>query len=104
MRTSAEARREREGAALAEAPAASVAGAARAAVAKTGIYAFVENALSRPKADVWLIALGALLVLPSVPSGLAADDFVHELSLLGNRNPFVGFRRSPLDLFRFAFP
>jgi hypothetical protein len=104
MRTSAEARRARAGAALAEAPAAPVAGAARAAIAKSGVYAFVERALSRPRADVWLIALGALLVLPSVPSGLAADDFVHELSLLGNGNPFVGFRRSPLDLFRFAFP
>jgi hypothetical protein len=104
MRTSAEARREREEAPLAEAREASMAGAPPAAMARTGVYAFVERALSRPNADIWLVALGALLVLPSVPSGLAADDFVHELSLLGNGNPFVGFRRSPLDLFRFAFP
>ncbi len=88
---------------LADAPeSVAVQGARVAAI--PGLYGFVQRVLSRPKVDAWIVALGALLVLPSVPSGLAADDFVHELSLLGNANPFVGFRRSPLDLFRFAFP
>ena len=71
---------------------------------RAGLYGFIERTLSRPNADLWAIALGVLLVAPSIPSGLAADDFVHELSLLGNANPLVGFRRSALDLFRFAFP
>jgi hypothetical protein len=68
------------------------------------VYAFIQRTLTRPRADFWVLALATVLVVPSIPSGLAADDFVHELSLLGDANPLVGFRRSALDLFRFAFP
>ncbi|HEX4339624.1 MAG TPA: hypothetical protein VH062_27140, partial [Polyangiaceae bacterium] len=100
MRTSAEARRDGGD---------SIAGAFRAAsparrASRPGAYGFIERVLGQPRADLWIILLATLLVSPSIPSGLAADDFVHELSLLGSANPLVGFRRSALDLFRFAFP
>jgi hypothetical protein len=68
------------------------------------LYGFIQRTLSRPRADLWVIVVGTLLVCPSIPSGLAADDFVHELSLLGQASPIVGFRRFSLDLFRFASP
>jgi hypothetical protein len=68
------------------------------------LYGFIQRILSRPRADLWVILLGTLLVSPSIPSGLAADDFVHELALLGQASPIVGFRRFSLDLFRFASP
>src|SRR6201999_1665870 len=71
---------------------------------RTGVYAFIERTLTRPHADLWVIVVATVLISPSIFSGLAADDFVHELSLLGQANPLVGFRRSPFDLFRFAFP
>ncbi|HEX3595229.1 MAG TPA: hypothetical protein VHU80_09015 [Polyangiaceae bacterium] len=101
MRISAEARREARAEAVTGSPRTAP---ARAGAFGAGLYALVERTLRRPNADLWILALGTLLVLPSIPSGLAADDYVHELSLLGNANPFVGFRRSALDLFRFAFP
>ncbi|HEX7670921.1 MAG TPA: hypothetical protein VF395_15100, partial [Polyangiaceae bacterium] len=67
------------------------------------MYDWIRRVLSRPRADSWVIALASLLVATSLPSGLAADDFIHEIALAGT-NEIPGFSRSPLDLFRFATP
>jgi hypothetical protein len=51
--------------------------------------------------------LAALLALalsaPSLPTGLAADDYIHALILRGS-HAIPGFYRAPLDLFRFVTP
>jgi hypothetical protein len=67
------------------------------------MYDWIRRVLSRPRADSWVIALASLLVAPSLPAGLAADDFIHEIAL-ARTNEIPGFSRSPLDLFRFATP
>jgi hypothetical protein len=67
------------------------------------MYESIRRVLSRPRADAWTVLVATLLIAPSIASGLAADDFIHELAL-GHSNPLVGFRRSPFDLFRFASP
>jgi hypothetical protein len=63
----------------------------------------IRRLLSHPKADTWVLAVATLLVSTSIPAGLAADDFVHEL-VIGGKSPIRGFRHAPLDLFRFASP
>ncbi|HVU01830.1 MAG TPA: hypothetical protein VHE30_08760 [Polyangiaceae bacterium] len=50
-----------------------------------------------------MIALSALLMATSLPAGLAADDFIHEVALEA-KGAVPGFSRAPLDLFRFATP
>lgn len=67
------------------------------------MYESIRRVLSRPRAKVWILAVSALLAASSVPAGLAADDFVHEIEVSGN-SPIQGFRHAPLDLFRFADP
>jgi hypothetical protein len=67
------------------------------------MYDWIRRILSRPRADSWVIALAALLVSTSLPAGLAADDFVHEIAL-ARTGEIPGFSRSALDLFRFATP
>jgi hypothetical protein len=68
------------------------------------MYDSIRRVLSRPRAELWVLVVATLLVAPSISAGLAADDFIHELALLGSGNPLAGFRRAPLDLFWFASP
>ncbi len=67
------------------------------------MYDWIRRVLSRPRADVWVVVLSALLIATSLPAGLAADDFIHEVALQG-KNQIPGFARAPWDLFRFATP
>src|SRR5512146_2374883 len=67
------------------------------------MYDWIRRVLSRPRADVWVIVLASLLMATSLPAGLAADDFIHEVALDGGSG-ISGFARSPFDLFRFATP
>jgi hypothetical protein len=65
------------------------------------MYDRIRKALAQPRADLWILVIATLLVAPSIPTGLAADDFLHELVLSGS-NRIPGFHRNVLDLFRFA--
>jgi hypothetical protein len=56
--------------------------------------------LSSPRALPCLVGLGVLLTSPSLGSGLAADDYLHAITL--EKLPFVTPQEGPLDLFRFA--
>jgi hypothetical protein len=67
------------------------------------VYARLCAWLSHPKADVWLCALGFVLLLPSLNTGLAADDYLHSI-MLDRPSPIPGFGRAPLDIFRFCDP
>jgi hypothetical protein len=57
--------------------------------------------LSSPRARGLSIALGLVLLLPSLPSGLAADDWFHRLVLTGS-NVLGGIHHRSLDLFVFS--
>ena len=65
------------------------------------MFEWIRRVLSRPRADLVVLAVGTLLILPSIPTGVAADDSVHELAVSGS-NAIPGFARHPLDLFHFA--
>lgn len=67
------------------------------------MYESIRKVLSRPRIEIWILALSALLAATSVPAGLAADDYVHEIEVSGH-SPIEGFRHAPLDMFRFADP
>ena len=58
--------------------------------------------LTRPGADRAIVVVGTLLVLPSLVTGLVADDYIHAIILKGLN--FPGFAKSPFALFRFALP
>ncbi len=62
---------------------------------------------ARPRAELWIIALVALLLSPSLSTGLAADDYLHAL-ILTKSSEIPGYaQQSPeqaLDLFRFVTP
>jgi hypothetical protein len=59
------------------------------------------DALARPWAPWAVLALALALELPSLTSGLAADDWFQTTLARGER-PFEGLPRSNLDLFTFA--
>src|SRR5262249_21767826 len=67
------------------------------------VYARLCAWLSQPRADLWLCALGFVLLLPSLDTGLAADDYLHAI-MLDRPSPIPGFGRAPLDIFRFCDP
>jgi hypothetical protein len=56
--------------------------------------------LAAPGATRWIVALGVVLTLPSLTSGLVADDYLHAVAL--RRLPFPQPQVGPFDLFRFA--
>ena len=66
-----------------------------------GTYARVLDVLAKPRARLVVLALGVLLVLPSISSGLGSDDYVIG-SQLRAETTIPGLSRGPLDLFVFA--
>jgi hypothetical protein len=72
---------------------------------------WLERVLSKPNADRTVVWIALLLLLPSIDTGLAADDYIHALMARGSgaadqgaRNgiELTAFTRPPLDLFRFT--
>lgn len=61
----------------------------------------IVRALSSPRAGLLSIALGLLLLSPSLTSGLAADDWFHRLVLTGS-TAIDGIHHRSLDLFVFS--
>jgi hypothetical protein len=72
-------------------------------VLERGLYRWLRAWISHPRADRVILWLGFVLLLPSLPTGLATDDYVHTV-MLDKPAPIAGFERAPLDLFRFADP
>ena len=68
-----------------------------------GFYGRLRSWLAHPAADRVILWLGFVLLLPSLDTGLAGDDYVHTV-MLDKPAPIAGFERAPLDLFRFADP
>ena len=67
------------------------------------MYEWIRRVLSRPGVDKCIIVIGTLLLVPSIPTGLAGDDYIHELVLSGSK-AIPALSRAPLDLFHFASP
>ena len=63
----------------------------------------LRRALEARHADLYIVALGFVLLLPSLDTGLAADDYLHAI-MLDEPCPLPGFARAPLDIFRFCDP
>jgi hypothetical protein len=63
----------------------------------------LRRALERRHARLWVLALSALLLAPSLGTGLMADDYIHSQILRGS-DEVPGFVRARLDLFRFTTP
>ena len=77
-------------------------GQLKAPVLERGLYRWLRGWLAHPAADQVIMWLGFVLLLPSLPTGLAADDYVHT-AMLDRPAPIAGFARAPLDIFRFDF-
>lgn len=67
-------------------------------------YTFLGRALSRPRAPAMILLASMALLAFSLDTGMAADDYVHQLMLRGDDHSIAGFRRGPLDIFRFTTP
>ena len=67
------------------------------------VYRLLRRALEASHVDLYIVALGFVLLLPSLDTGLAADDFLHAI-MLDEPCPLPGFARAPLDIFRFCDP
>jgi hypothetical protein len=67
------------------------------------LYGWLARWLSVPNADRVLVVLGFALLLPSLDTGLAADDYLQTI-MLDRPSPIAGFERAPWDLFRFCDP
>jgi hypothetical protein len=78
-------------------------GQLKAPALERGLYRWLRTWLSHPAADQIIMWLGFVLLLPSLPTGLAADDYVH-IAMLDRPAPIEGFARAPLDIFRFCDP
>jgi len=72
---------------------------------------WLERVLSKPNADRTVVWIALLLLVPSIDTGLAADDYIHALMARGseaadqgahNGIELTAFQRPPLDLFRFT--
>ncbi len=74
-----------------------------APVLERRIYRFLRGFLARPNADRTILWLGFILLLPSLPTGLATDDYIHAI-MMDRPAPIAGFERAPLDIFRFLDP
>jgi hypothetical protein len=66
-------------------------------------YAILVDWLMRPRAHHVIMLLGFVLLLPSLSTGLAWDDYLHTI-MLDRPNPIPAFGRAPLDIFRFCDP
>jgi hypothetical protein len=75
----------------------------QAPLLERGLYRWLRTWLLHPAADRVIMWLGFVLLLPSLPTGLAADDYVH-IAMLDRPAPIAGFAREPLDIFRFCDP
>ncbi|HET6333299.1 MAG TPA: hypothetical protein VFG30_08805 [Polyangiales bacterium] len=78
-------------------------GQLKSPVLERGLYRWLRTWLSHPAADQVIMWLGFVLLLPSLSTGLAADDYVHT-AMLDKPPPIEGFARAPLDIFRFCDP
>jgi hypothetical protein len=67
------------------------------------VYRWLLRWLEHPRADRVILWLGFVLLLPSLDTGLAADDYLHTI-MLDRPGPIPGFERAPLDIFRFCDP
>lgn len=65
------------------------------------VRATLSRLLAARAAPLWAILLGLLLLSPSLPSGLAADDWFHRLVLTGN-DTLAGVHHRSMDLFVFS--
>ena len=63
----------------------------------------LRSALESARTERAIVLLGVLLLLPSLDTGLAADDYLHTV-MLDRPSPIAGFQRAPLDIFRFCDP
>lgn len=72
-------------------------------VLERGVYRRLRVWLAHPAADRAIMWLAFVLLLPSLTTGLAADDYVHA-AMLDRPPPIPGFARAPLDIFRFCDP
>ena len=70
---------------------------------RRSLYALLCRWLSAANADRVIVALGFILLLPSLPTGLAADDYLYTV-MLDRPTPIPGFQRGPFDVFRFCDP
>ncbi|MET0386233.1 MAG: hypothetical protein ABW321_09765 [Polyangiales bacterium] len=70
---------------------------------KRGVYPTLARWLAAPRADRVIVILGFVLLLPSLDTGLAADDYLQTL-MQDRPTPLPGFGRSPVDIFRFCDP
>ena len=77
--------------------------AVRAAARGGGILRGLWRMLDAAHADLIIVVLGFVLLLPSLDTGLAADDYLHAV-MLDKPCPLPGFARAPLDIFRFGDP
>jgi hypothetical protein len=73
------------------------------AVMAARLYRFLCARLSSPNAERNVLLLSLALMLPSLDTGLAADDYLHELILRGSA-VLDGIERTRLDIFRFCDP
>lgn len=81
---------------------------------RAGVYArfvqWLERTLSKPDADRKVVWIALLLLVPSIDTGLAADDYIHALMARGGGDrgaanegiELTAFARPALDLFRFT--
>ncbi len=60
----------------------------------TRVYAWPARQLSHPHAQRRILLLSLALMLPSLDTALAADDYVHQLMLSGS-HAIEGFVRAP---------
>jgi len=79
---------------------------ARASASSRALETLVRL-FARPRAELCIIAVVGLLLSPSLSTGLAMDDYIHQLILTGSRE-IPGYSQQPpdqpLDLFRFVTP
>jgi hypothetical protein len=67
------------------------------------VYRWLLRWLEQPRADRVILWLGFVLLLPSLDTGLAADDYLHTI-MLDRPAAIPAFERAPLDIFRFCEP
>lgn len=67
------------------------------------LYRRLGSLLSAPAADRVILWLAFALLLVSLDTGLAADDYLFTV-MLDRPGPIPDFERSPLDIFRFCDP
>jgi hypothetical protein len=72
-------------------------------VPRNFVYRRLLDWLERARADRAILWLGFVLLLPSLDTGLAADDYLHTI-MLDRPSAIPAFQRAPLDIFRFCDP